>query len=429
MSTIKSINLNMGGILRVVAAAVLCVAFASPAAAQSEQVTLSAGEMQVRRAISEIESQTGRRFGFSEDFDLERTARFDPRTTTLDNAAGRIAGDGYNYVYDGKLILIHRKGEEESPRMCYITALVRDSRNGEPLKDASVEILNSRRVIRTRTDGLGYFNVDNIPAGRYIAKIVPPDAGSPLYVELAASARSGAAIDILYREYTPGDTGAEGDFLHIEDATPITQTHPVTTYYFYEKTAEGPMPAGQRRSLSVVPGSAVYSGYLPKTALKTNFIWWATTSMNVAAEFGLGRKWTLDASAVYNPWSLDGDKSRRFWLVQPEARFWFCNRFEKHFIGVHGIYGEYNLGNFEMPFTDVFEGYRYKGDMYGAGISWGYHLPVGKRWGLEFTLGGGWVHLEYDKYKCNACYEFEGNKATDYFGITRAGISLVFMIR
>ncbi len=186
----------------------------------------------------------------------------------------------------------------------------------------------------------------------------------------------------------------------------------------------------QTRSESLlVPSGGLYQDYTAKAAVKTNLLYWATTSPNLGFEFTLGRRWTFDATAVYNPWEWGGDGSTRFWLVQPEFRYWFCKAFERHFVGLHGIYGQYNMGNIEVPFTDVFDNYKYKGDAYGVGLSYGYHLPIGKRWGLEFTIGAGWVHLDYDKYSCTTCRTLVASEKKDYFGLTKAGISLVYIIR
>ena len=70
-------------------------------------------------------------------------------------------------------------------------------------------------------------------------------------------------------------------------------------------------------------------------ALKTNGLYWLTTTPNVGMEFALSRKVTMDLSAAYNPWTFKDDKKMRFWLAQPEVKYWFCEKFEGHFIGVH----------------------------------------------------------------------------------------------
>lgn len=37
-------------------------------------------------------------------------------------------------------------------------------------------------------------------------------------------------------------------------------------------------------------------------------------------------------------------------LVQPEFRYWLCERFNGHFFGVHGLGGEYNIAKVKLPF-------------------------------------------------------------------------------
>ena len=68
-------------------------------------------------------------------------------------------------------------------------------------------------------------------------------------------------------------------------------------------------------------------------ALKTNGLYWLTTTPNAGVEVALSRKMTLDVSAAYNPWTFKDDKKMRFWLVQPELKYWLCEKFEGHFVG------------------------------------------------------------------------------------------------
>ena len=79
-------------------------------------------------------------------------------------------------------------------------------------------------------------------------------------------------------------------------------------------------------------GAAAYSQQI---AVKTNGLYWLTTTPNVGVEVALNNKFTFDLSAAYNPWTFKDDKKMKFWLIQPEARYWLCEKFEGHFVGVH----------------------------------------------------------------------------------------------
>jgi len=182
-----------------------------------------------------------------------------------------------------------------------------------------------------------------------------------------------------------------------------------------------------------------WSAHAQKVAVKTNLLYGAgTLTPNLGIEFGLGQRATLDLWGGYNPWNIEGtamdNKKWVHYLVQPEFRYWFCERFNGHFLGLHGLYGQYNVGGIEVP--NIFgseplmdKNHRYEGSAYGGGLSYGYHWMWNKRWGMEFTVGFGAARFEYDKYKCEMCSEVIGKESKTYFGPTKAGITLVFLIK
>ncbi len=164
--------------------------------------------------------------------------------------------------------------------------------------------------------------------------------------------------------------------------------------------------------------------YLPSVAVKTNFLYWATTTPNLGVEFGLSKKTTLDVSGNYNFWEFSDHKKLKHWLVQPEVRFWTCERFYGHFIGIHGHYAEYNVGG--IKFLGL-KDHRYQGNLYGGGVSYGYHWIVNKHWSIEATIGVGYAHLRYDKYECGECGELLKHRHKNYVGPTKAGINLIYV--
>lgn len=126
-----------------------------------------------------------------------------------------------------------------------------------------------------------------------------------------------------------------------------------------------------------------------EVALKTNGLYWATGTPNMAFEFKIGKHLSIELPAGYNAWksSTEG-RSLRHYAFQPELRYWFCRPFEGHMVGVHTHYAKYNMGN--MPFMPATKGYMYKGDLWGGGMSYGYHWVLGTRWGLEVNIGLDW---------------------------------------
>lgn len=131
------------------------------------------------------------------------------------------------------------------------------------------------------------------------------------------------------------------------------------------------------------------NSYAQKVAVKTNLLYDATTTMNLGLEIGLGKKWSLDLSGNYNPWKFDDETRLRHWGVQPELRYWLCEKFNGHFLALHGHYAKYNVGGMSF-LSDNMERHRYQGHLWGGGISYGY--PVAARQPLEYG-GCAWSRL------------------------------------
>lgn len=152
-------------------------------------------------------------------------------------------------------------------------------------------------------------------------------------------------------------------------------------------------------------------------AVKTNVVYWATTTLNLGAEVGISPKMTIDLIGTYNPFKFRDNKKIMNWLIQPEWRYWACRRFAGHFWGVHAHYGKYNGG---------LKKYRYDGWLAGAGISYGYQWLIGKRWSLEAELGLGYAYLSFDKFIRNKCGKFVDSDHKNYVGPTKLNISFMY---
>ena len=171
-----------------------------------------------------------------------------------------------------------------------------------------------------------------------------------------------------------------------------------------------------------------------KVALKTNLLYDATATVNAGIEIGLAPRWTLDISGNFNDWTMSHNRKWKHWLVQPEARYWFCERFSGHFIGIHAHGGEYNFGNLKngikflgSDFSKLTDN-RYQGWYVGGGLSYGYAWILGKHWNLEAELGIGCIYTRFDKYPCAECGEkIEEDASHHYFGPTKLALSIVYL--
>lgn len=179
-------------------------------------------------------------------------------------------------------------------------------------------------------------------------------------------------------------------------------------------------------SATVVPAQDV--------ALKTNLLYDATATVNLGIEIGLAPKWTLDISGNLNAWTMSHDRTWKHWMAQPEARYWFCDRFAGHFLAIHAHGGQFNVGNLDNDFDFLGSDFsqlsdlRFEGWFVGGGIGYGYAWVLGKHWNIEAELGIGYAYCRFDEYICFDCGKKTAeDKDHHYFGLTKLALSLVYV--
>ncbi|MDO4161251.1 MAG: DUF3575 domain-containing protein [Prevotellaceae bacterium] len=175
-------------------------------------------------------------------------------------------------------------------------------------------------------------------------------------------------------------------------------------------------------------GDAVHA---QNVALKTNTLYWATTTANLGVEASLGKKHTVQLFYGLNPWKQSGGdgSSLRHWLIMPEYRYWFCQSFNGWFVGAHLMGGEFNAGTVELPFGlfPELEDHRYEGWYAGGGLTAGYQWVLSKHWNVEASMGVGYDYIKYDKFKCGTCGEKIKSSHTNYFGPTKLALSVLYI--
>ena len=170
-----------------------------------------------------------------------------------------------------------------------------------------------------------------------------------------------------------------------------------------------------------------------RVVLKHNVLLDVVHSPNLSLELGLTPKQTLDIQVGFNPFtynSADNSKFRHI-TVQPEWRYWTCERFNGWFFGVHAHAGRFNSGKVTLTIKhfQTVQKARYEGWFAGAGVGAGYQLPLSRRWSVEAELGLGYAYVDYDKFACGKCGTLQQDGNSHYFGVTRAGLSLVYVLK
>lgn len=160
-------------------------------------------------------------------------------------------------------------------------------------------------------------------------------------------------------------------------------------------------------------------------AVKTNAALLGATVANLGFEAGFCNGLSLDIPVLYSPYTVKDNYKLKVLAVQPELRYWLDRPFRGHFFGLHA-----HLGWFNVAVDDDWR-YQSRGDspLWGFGVSYGYALLLNGHWGLEFTLGAGYAHIPYEKYYNVYNGAQCGSGIKNYWGITRAGITLVYKFK
>lgn len=163
-------------------------------------------------------------------------------------------------------------------------------------------------------------------------------------------------------------------------------------------------------------------------SLHTNMLYDLALVPNGGVEFYLGRGWSVAGNWMYAWWK--SDRKHNYWRIYGgdlAVRKYFGRLVkEKPLTGHHaGVYGGIVTYDFELG------GRGYLGDRWSwhAGVEYGYALPIARRLNLDFSLGLGYLGGEYKEYlPIDDCYVWQATKRRRWFGPTKAGIALVWLI-
>ena len=179
----------------------------------------------------------------------------------------------------------------------------------------------------------------------------------------------------------------------------------------------GVCPAGRAASAGDAPGV--------RWALKTNLLHDVVITPDVGAELWLesGRV-SVALESVWAWWSHDARHC--YWRVRGgwlEARRWIGPNtapMEGHHVGIYGSFHDFD-------FEFGAQGVRSPHGVWGAGVSYGYSLPVCPRLNLDFNLRVGYACGDILKYKpqCGT-YVCTGRNDWSWIGPTAVEVTLVW---
>lgn len=163
-------------------------------------------------------------------------------------------------------------------------------------------------------------------------------------------------------------------------------------------------------------------------AVKTNALLDLLAIPNAGLEISLGNRWSVAVNGHYAWWKSDA----RSWYWRTYGgdialRRWFGSKTAGRLLTGHhaGIYGQMLTYDFAMG------GRGYLADRWshGAGLEYGYSLPIRKRLHVDFTLGVGYLGGEYKEYlPMDGHYVWQVTRNRHWFGPSKAEISLVWLL-
>lgn len=168
-----------------------------------------------------------------------------------------------------------------------------------------------------------------------------------------------------------------------------------------------------------------------KVALKTNLLMDADASVAVGVEVGLAKHWTIDLSGDFRPWTLSHSHVLKYWMVQPELRYWTCRKFGGSFFGLHFQGAQAKAFDLNMPFNFLGSDFNNLnsawniGHFYGVGIGYGYAFMLGKHINLELEAGIGYNRFHYKRTPVETMKKVTINH--NYFGPTKLAFNFVYV--
>lgn len=153
--------------------------------------------------------------------------------------------------------------------------------------------------------------------------------------------------------------------------------------------------------------------------LRANALGWAAVAPNLGVEVGLSKHLTFVAEGYVSPlWDMDNFKAKGY-LITPELRYYFCESFNKHYIGVHGNIGE--ASDLKLASNQHI---RKDATVYGVGITYGHQWLFNHHWSLDVFGGLGWWHIKSDNYsRCEPTKLLAENATRDLFFPSRLGVT------
>lgn len=157
----------------------------------------------------------------------------------------------------------------------------------------------------------------------------------------------------------------------------------------------------------------------------TNLVFDALLIPNVSLELPFASHWSVGTNWMYGWKERDAKRSVYAYGGELHVRYWLTSATHPltgHHFGVYGQMVRYNIHH---------SGRGYLSDRwsYGAGIEYGFSLPLYKRLRLDMAVGAGYITGICREYvRQDECDVWQETKRRNWLGPTKAEISLIWLI-
>jgi hypothetical protein len=164
--------------------------------------------------------------------------------------------------------------------------------------------------------------------------------------------------------------------------------------------------------------------------LKTNGVGWLLLNANAAVELDFARRWSVMLPIYYGAFNyFTGNYKVRLFAMLPELRYWLagseCNTAHGFFVGVHAGFSYFNVA---VGGDTRYQDHAGRKPALGGGVGAGYRIDFGRRkhFALELSVGGGFYHLDYDKFVNVSNGARYGRKQKNMFLLDNVGVTVSY---
>lgn len=235
----------------------------------------------------------------------------------------------------------------------------------------------------------------------------------------------GVVACMIYYSKTNNKPVVIYDTIYVADKPRVIEIVRVDTVYIEKHTVVVEKPSSGQGIDAVGEGKKK----IRYVAIKNNVLYDAALLPNLAVEFALPKRWSIEVEGMWSWWNTEDSKRyfHRIQLAGVEVRKWLGSKSKTpltgHYFGFYGMGGTYDVRYRSV--NDLCDG------TYSFGLSYGYSLPIARRFNLEFGIGVGYWGGEYKKYTFDPEYNrypWQSTHQRNYVGPTKAKISLVWLI-